>query len=124
MSVKRYNFARDTLLGHHEIPPGEWVRYEDYAGLELLRLATTGALELRAVEVDRLKARIASLEAALRSLRNETHGALYAYEPEIRGVIGNTNFQCIERRLDQADKLLSSSAETPVEPLPPRICLA
>jgi hypothetical protein len=61
------------------------------------------------------EARIAQLEAALRSLRNEVHGSIYIDEREIRHIIGNTNFQCIERRLDEADKILGSSGETGTE---------
>lgn len=56
--------------------------------------------------------RIAQLEAALLRLRNEVHGSLYMDEPEIRYIIGNTNFQCIELRLREADALLTSQSET------------
>jgi hypothetical protein len=63
-----------------------------------------------------LRARIAALEQALRKLRNEVHGSLYMNEPEMRQVIGNTNFQCIELRLREAEALLPSQSETIAKP--------
>jgi hypothetical protein len=53
------------------------------------------------------QARIAELEAALKSLCNEVH-SLEVFESDIRYGIGNTNFSCIQSALVNARKTLKA----------------
>lgn len=46
----------------------------------------------------------------LRKFVNEVSGIWSAYEHDLRNVMGNTNYACVERRLDEADKVLSQEA--------------
>lgn len=47
-------------------------------------------------------------ETAIRKLGNEVGGSLYMDEREMRALIGNTNFDCIKLRLDEAKALLGT----------------
>jgi hypothetical protein len=50
---------------------------------------------------------------ALRSLRNEIHGALdIADRVEVARLIGWTNLRCIERRIAEADTILNNHPNT------------
>jgi hypothetical protein len=48
------------------------------------------------------------LREALRKLRNEVE-ALRAFEPQVREIIGNTNWECLFARVAIADSILSST---------------
>ena len=66
--------------------------------------AAKGAIERLAGQSDWI--------AALRKLRNEVSGMLGIAEAEIREIVGNTNVNCLKRRLEEADKLLDVPAES------------
>jgi hypothetical protein len=51
-------------------------------------------------------ANTSTLEAALRHLVNEVR-ALAPWETEIRAAIGNTNWACMQRRLQDAEAALA-----------------
>lgn len=65
--VKRYQSCRPGSMFEvsADSPGDHFAAMEEYDALEMLRKATTGALELRAIEVDTLKARVAALAAEL-----------------------------------------------------------
>lgn len=50
---------------------------------------------------------IERLQRALSRLRHEVAGALYMRKHEIRNVIGNTNFACLEQRMIEAEQTLT-----------------
>lgn len=48
---------------------------------------------------------------ALRSLANEASGFIGAFEAELRAVAGNTNVNCLLRRIDEARAVLEATTE-------------
>jgi hypothetical protein len=55
-----------------------------------------------------LQQRITQLEWALKALMNEAKGMIGAFPDSIRQVVGTTNLNCLQRRIAQAQHLLSS----------------
>lgn len=51
----------------------------------------------------------AALKEALTSLRNEVAGMLGCSEEALRQELGNTNVNCLQRKLDDADKAIHLS---------------
>lgn len=58
-------------------------------------------------ELLRLDKEITRLQRALSRLRHEVAGALYMRQHEIRNVIGDTNFACLEQRIRDAEQALT-----------------
>jgi hypothetical protein len=73
-----------------------------------LREARAGHVKNASVSNDR-RLRITDLERALTHLRNEASGVLYL--PGVREEIGNTNFNCLETRINEAEKLLKGDTQ-------------
>lgn len=62
----------------------------------------------RAVELMEQAAHdIPALMSALVSLRNEVSGLLVIAEPELREAVGNTNVDCLKRRVSEADVVIA-----------------
>lgn len=55
-----------------------------------------------------LSAQLAIVSKVCRSVVNELKGTLGAFEMDLRTVMGNTNFHCLEQRRDQLDAILST----------------
>jgi hypothetical protein len=69
--------------------------------------------------------RCSPLREALKNLHNEVAGTWSAFEPALRADISNTNYACVQLRLDEAKAALSESSEAdPLEDLVSRFSTA